>query len=619
MRAELIHTIYTPDGAISFYADDEFIGRALRASGSYSQGEVELWARFLKPGDCVVDVGANIGALTLPLARLVGQTGKVFAFEPQPENFELLKRNVEQLPQVEARPCALGASAGERGIAQLTDLGHHNYGNVALSNDATLQVRVETLDSIVGDAAVALIKVDVQGAEADVLEGARETIGRCRPLLYVENDQPQKSEALLRLIRSFGYRCFHHTPAIAPATCHAQDDKGRFLRDIVSLNLLCVPQEKMQQLAAVTDDLRPAVPPSPRLGKTGWAGIARLGGIGDNLIAASVLRPLKAKGYKIDVITAMPQGVVFENNPFVDKLSIKEPKDIPGGQGWQDWFRSRGNEYDAFANLSHSCEVSLALVPSQTQSQWPSSARRKYYGHSYLEFVHDVVGVPYEFGPLFFPTEEERDQAIVTKRKLGGGPVIGWCLNGSRVDKNYPKAPTTIARLIKELGAQVIMFGAPPPHPDFARAQQTQEYVTHQNGDDKGLHLALSPDGNNPSWPIRRILAQLIQCDLVIGPDTGQLWAVAFEAVPKIMLHSHASVENICKHWLKTTSLHANPETVPCHPCHLLHDQIDSCLDEQRRHGLRPDAEEKGAACISSISVEAIIRAAIAALAKDTK
>src|SRR5262245_66197721 len=128
----------------------------------------------------------------------------------------------------------------------------------------------------------------------------------------------------------------------------------------------------------------------------------------------------------------MPQAVVFENNPFIDKLSVKEAKDMPpAGQAWQDWFRSRGNEYDVFANLSHTCEVSLAMLPSMTQYQWPASARRKYFAHNYLEFVHDVVGVPYQFGPLFFPTEEERDQAIVTKRKLGAGAIMGWSLTGS--------------------------------------------------------------------------------------------------------------------------------------------------------------------------------------------
>jgi len=620
MRAEFIRTVEAKCGCISFFADDEFIGRALQACGQYSPGEPELWAKLLRPGDQAVDVGANIGALTVPLARIVGPNGGVLAFEPQPENFGLLQRNIADNnlnSVVTAIPCALGRETGTLPAPMLCELDNANYGRVVLGK-GTQRVDVVSLDAALADMAVQLqlIKIDVEGQEIEVIEGARATIARCRPLLYVENDRRDKSEALLRLIRSFDYRVFEHLPMIVPSDCHAQDNAGRALHSIVSINVLAVPQEQLERFAEVTAELRPIVPASPRLGKSGWAGVARLGGIGDNLMAASVLLPLKSMGYKVDVITSLPNGVVFENNPFVDKISIKSPKDIPADQ-WQAWFRTRGNEYDKFANLSHSCEVSLATLASQTQQQWPSAMRRKYYGHNYLEFVHDVLDVPYEFGPLFFPTGEERDLALLTRKRIGGGPLIGFVLNGSRFDKVYPKAPTTIARLIRELGAQVVMFGAPTVV-DQQRAKQTLEYVIHQNGDDKGLHSAISPNPDDPTWPLRRSLTQLQQCDLVIGPDTGVMWAVAFEPMPKIMLHSHASVQNIVKHWIKTTSLHPDPNEVRCWPCHMLHDNVDSCLDEQRRHGMKPDPDEKGAACIQTISVEAIVQAAQRALKGET-
>lgn len=616
MKADHIKSVRLGGSVINYYADDEYIGRILSAEASYCADEIALVAKFIRPGDCIIEVGANIGTITLSLARAVGPNGKVFAVEPQKENFALLNRNVEENDLSNVTLCfgALGSIGGmDVAVPTLAELPHRNYGNVTLGSGSQ-RAPMRRLDDGFGDLDVAMIKIDAEGSEADIIRGGAALIKRCRPILHVENDRAEKSAELFRLIRSLDYRCFHHAPSIAPSTCNVQDNRGIFMRDIVAPSLVCVPTGRIEEFRSVTDDLRPAVPDKPRLGKSGWAGIARLGGIGDNLIAASVLRPLRSAGYRIDVITQMPQGVVFENNPFVDKLSMKGPKDLPGNQAeWLAWFRSRGNEYDVFANLSHSCEVSLAMLPSQTQSQWPSSTRRKYYGHNYLEFVHDVVGVPYEFGPLFFPTDEERDQAIVTKRKIGSGPVIGWPISGSRVDKLYPKAPTTIARLIKELGAQVILFGA-PNNIDFPRAKQTQEYVIHQNGDDRGLHLAMSPDEKNPTWPIRRVLSQLHECDLVIGPDTGQMWAVAFEPMPKIMLHSHASIENICKHWIRTTSLHADRAAVPCWPCHMLHDSADSCLDEQRRHGMTPDADEKGAACIQTISVEAIIIAARTAI-----
>jgi hypothetical protein len=83
------------------------------------------------------------------------------------------------------------------------------------------------------------------------------------------------------------------------------------------------------------------------------------------------------------------------------------------------------------------------------------------------------------------------------------------------------------------------------------------------------------------------------------------MWSVAFEPLHKIMLHSHASVENIAAHWLNTTSLSADPKRVPCAPCHRLHDSVETCV---------PNKDNSGAACISDISVENIVRAARSAL-----
>src|SRR5262245_57835348 len=141
----------------------------------------------------------------------------------------------------------------------------------------------------------------------------------------------------------------------------------------------------------------------------GWACICRLGGIGDNLIASSVLRPLHTLGYRNEVITSENAACVFLNNPFVDKLSVKRDGEIPGGDYWQTWFATRSNEYDLMVNLSNSCETRHALHRGTTGFWWPQDYRREMCAGSYLETAHKIVGVPMEFGPLFFPTEEEYD------------------------------------------------------------------------------------------------------------------------------------------------------------------------------------------------------------------
>jgi ADP-heptose:LPS heptosyltransferase len=325
-----------------------------------------------------------------------------------------------------------------------------------------------------------------------------------------------------------------------------------------------------------------------------------MGGVGDNLIAASVCRPLKQAGYMVEVISQPPFSELFENNPYVDKLSVHG--DWPKDQGaWQAWFSNRAEEYDKFVNLSHSVEILHAVFPASTEFWWPEKFRRKRLGGSYLESTHDLFDMPYDFGPLFFPTEEETDLAVATRIKFGAKPLVAWCISGTRIDKTHPMAPQVISRLIRELGANVVMFGRSHPHYDYTLASQVMDMVEVHNGNRDGLHFAGGLEADGARWPIRRVLTQVANCDLVIGPDTGPMWAVAFEYVPKIMLHSHASVENITKHWVNTTSLAANPQRVPCWPCHRLHDNFSTC---------RLNKWNNGAACISDISVDAILTAA---------
>lgn len=342
--------------------------------------------------------------------------------------------------------------------------------------------------------------------------------------------------------------------------------------------------------------------------RNGWACVARFGGVGDNLMAASVLPGLRKKYGRVEVISGLPQSCVFEHNPYVDKLSISDKQFIPqdSSTNWQKWFLGRSLEYDAFYHLSHSCETMRALFVGQTQFWWPASFRRKLCFQNYLETVHDICEVPYEFESLFYQSEPERDYHIDTKRKVGE-KCIAWVISGTRIDKTHPHAPMIIARLIKEVGP-VVMLGGPAPSKDFEHAKLIQEMVIRYNGDDKGLHLGLSSDPNNPNWPIRRVLGFSQHCDLVITPDTGPAWACAFNDMPKIMLLSHASEENITKHWTKTITLHADRARVSCFPCHQLHDSGDTCT---------PNRAKDGAACISDISTQCIVMAAQAAFGGD--
>ena len=160
------------------------------------------------------------------------------------------------------------------------------------------------------------------------------------------------------------------------------------------------------------------------------------------------------------------------------------------------------------------------------------------------------------------------------------------------------------------------MFGAPKTQ-DYEIEKTIQRDVEKQNGTLAGLHLAMTAEKTtnesndvDPSaaaergesgeaqWPLRRSLAQVLTCDLVITPDTGLAWACALEAMPKIVMLSHASATNITKHWNNTVALHADQKNVPCWSCHRLHDTPDTC---------NMNKDKTGVACISDISAELIV------------
>jgi ADP-heptose:LPS heptosyltransferase len=101
----------------------------------------------------------------------------------------------------------------------------------------------------------------------------------------------------------------------------------------------------------------------------------------------------------------------------------------------------------------------------------------------------------------------------------------------------------------------------------------------------------------------------VLAADVVVSPDTGIAWAAAFEPMPKIIMVSHASPENITKHWTNTTTLHADPSRVPCWPCHRLHNDMSTCVSAKDN--------PNSSACMTDIKVETVVQEIGKALAQE--
>ncbi len=156
--------------------EDIHISRQIRKRGSWEDYETQLVCRYLHPGDCFLDAGANIGYFTVIAAARVGPGGRVFAFEPEPRNFALLQQNVA-LNGMQARVhCCEAALTDTTGTIELhlhpDNLGDHR---VFAGAGARETVRVRGLGGAqyLGDrvAALKLVKVDTQGAELQVVRG----------------------------------------------------------------------------------------------------------------------------------------------------------------------------------------------------------------------------------------------------------------------------------------------------------------------------------------------------------------------------------------------------------------------------------------------------------------
>jgi len=229
-------------GRLSYLLNDAYIGRSLDVYGEYSEGELALFRDLLRPGDVAVDVGANIGALTIGMARMVAPGGTVIAFEPQRTIFDVLCHNLRQngLANVTAYRRALGSAPGAIRVPPLDYSGAENFGGVSLGGAQGEEVEVVTLD-VLALPRLRLLKVDVEGMEREVLAGARQTIGRLQPALYIENDRAERSRALISLLFELGYRLWWHiTPLFNPGNFfrHPRDIFG----DVVSFNMLGFPR-----------------------------------------------------------------------------------------------------------------------------------------------------------------------------------------------------------------------------------------------------------------------------------------------------------------------------------------------------------------------------------------
>jgi FkbM family methyltransferase len=198
-----------------------------RALGIYEHRKIQAIRDFLEPGATFIDIGANKGDFTILAASIVGSSGRTIAIEPDKNNFIWLSRSVEEnaITNAECHQIALGADnytgilhlGAKSGLHSLLSLpGREEKGGVA--------VEVRTLGHLIKDARVDVIKIDVEGFEAEVLAGANRTLGNASLraiFMDIHPDLGVDSAAVMNTLSEYGFGLHEPKPpyrSIVPAS-----------------------------------------------------------------------------------------------------------------------------------------------------------------------------------------------------------------------------------------------------------------------------------------------------------------------------------------------------------------------------------------------------------------
>ena len=251
--------VTTPWGSLEGFTGD-LITDQLSAFGAHQRSDLALLLSLLRPGDIVIDVGAHIGTYTIPIARAVGPAGTVIAIEPVEEHYALLRRNLERnglvtrvqtIPALAGEATAfLGATSGNTGSARFGRGG----------GDVKVVVPSVQLDDI-APTGVALVKIDVEGMELEVLQSARRMLERDRPIFIFEtgsgSDPHYLGKEFARLDYSFIVNLHERggeddvfeagrLPSLSPPSL-----TSRLISPLPLLDIVAIPSESDRRLNAV--------------------------------------------------------------------------------------------------------------------------------------------------------------------------------------------------------------------------------------------------------------------------------------------------------------------------------------------------------------------------------
>lgn len=309
--------------------------------------------------------------------------------------------------------------------------------------------------------------------------------------------------------------------------------------------------------------------------------VVRYGAFGDMAQVSSLFPWLKEQEYHITLYCQAGGYEVIKHDPHIDRFIVQEQNAVPP-QFLEEFFAYEKKKYTKWLNLCESVEATLLASPGRVSWEWPNEVRAKYTDRNYLEWTHELAGVPGPYRTKFYSTIEEKAWARKTAQKWGRYNIL-WSLAGSSGHKVWPHLDVVINWILQNLpDVHVTLVGD-----HFCRILQSGWDGYSEN--DKFIEKEMNPRVHCKAdkWTIRQSMAFSEVCDLIIGTETGLLNAAGSMDIPKIVTLSHSSREMLTKHWKNVITLE-QPDGVGCpkHPCRQLHgannrDPWEDCPQEK--------------------------------------
>ena len=240
-------------GVFSFCQFDKYIGLSMREYGEFSEIELSLMSKFIMKDDVVFDIGANIGAFTVPFAKKVGERGEVYAFEPQKLIYEILQDNVNKNKLNNVRVLNVGVGKKEE-VLELNDIDYSkvgNFGGVSFKyesssftkniKDKKYKVNITYLDKLTDIKKCNFVKIDVEFMELDVLTGGINFLKKFRPILWIENHQIYPNKINNFLLKNDYHPYWVYSKSFNESNYFS--NYNNYYGELSTLNTLAIPKE----------------------------------------------------------------------------------------------------------------------------------------------------------------------------------------------------------------------------------------------------------------------------------------------------------------------------------------------------------------------------------------